>query len=244
MRTAKWQLTLGLVAMVGFAGAGQSAVAGSPATNLSFTIHVRNDAGVDSKILKEAEDGASRIFHEAGVTCQWVETPATSRELNEVRTAQPAVGLSHIRVNLLPRATSLGMEMPAGVTGLAPGAGPDRLLVQVFYDRVDALARREAQRQAATEAEGNAARAATASQILGEAFAHEIGHILLNLSEHTRTGIMRGPWNLNDLRDIAGGYLGFTKQQGQVIQAEVARRVQQDTLEAASRFETLVYVAQ
>ena len=84
---------------------------------------------------------------------------------------QPAVGFSHIRMNLLPRAMSHGAEMPAGVTGLAPGAGPDRLLVQVFYDRVDALARRESQRQAVTESQGNAATAATAAQILGEAFA-------------------------------------------------------------------------
>lgn len=157
---------------------------------------------------------------------------------------QPAIGLSHIRVNLLPRAMSLGTAMPASVTGLAPGTGPDRLLVQVFYDRVGALARRETQRQAATEAQGNAAPAATAAQILGEAIAHEIGHILLNLSVHSRAGIMRGPWDLNDLRDIAGGYLGFTKQQGEVIQAEVARRAQQDVLEGASGSETVVHVAQ
>src|ERR1700722_5015134 len=113
MRTAKWQLTLGLVAIVGFGGAGQSAVAGSPATNLRFTIHVRNDAGVDSKILKGAEDGASRIFHEAGGTCQWVEPPATSREFHPAGATQPAVGLSHIRVHTLPPATSLRTDMPA-----------------------------------------------------------------------------------------------------------------------------------
>ena len=74
--------------------------------------------------------------------------------------------------------------------------------------------------------------------------AHEIGHILLNLSVHTPTGIMRGRWDLNDLRDIAEGSLGFTKQQGKVIQAEVTRRIQQDVLEAASRSEATVRVAQ
>ena len=127
--TAKWQLTLGLIAVAGFAAAGQSAVAGSPETNLSFTIHVRNDAGVDPQTLQEAEESASGIFRNAGVLCRWVDAPSTSAQIHEVIADQPAVGLSHIRVNLVPR----GVNMPAGVTGLAPGAGPDRMLVQVFY---------------------------------------------------------------------------------------------------------------
>ena len=52
--TANWQLTLGLFGLVGFSIPGQSAAAGSSLESPSFTIHVRNDAGVDSQTLKEA----------------------------------------------------------------------------------------------------------------------------------------------------------------------------------------------
>lgn len=61
-------------------------------------------------------------------------------------------------------------------------------------------------------------------RILGEMIAHEIGHILLNLSAHSETGIMRGGWDLKDLQDVAYGELLFTKQQSKVIETEVIRR--------------------
>jgi hypothetical protein len=139
------------------------------------------------------------------------------------------------------------MSISAGVTGLAPGAGPDRQLAYVFYERVEGLAQRETQREfAALEvSRGIMAPPATVGQILGEVIAHEIGHILLNLAAHTQTGIMRGYWDLHDLSDIAQDCLGFTKQQGEVIQAEVARRVrQQDVPEVAVGSETTVAIEQ
>ena len=244
--TARWRLTLGLVVVAGFAGTGQIAVAGSSPTKLSFAIHVRNYAGVDSKTLAAAETVTSRIFQKAGVVSNWVDAPLASEDLSNASADQPSFGLSQICVDLLPREMSDRMNISAGVTGLAPGAGPDRLLAYVFYERVEDLARREIQRELATSEffRGIMDPPATVEQILGEVIAHEIGHILLNLSVHTQTGIMRGHWDLHDLSDIAEGRLIFTKQQSEVIQAEVARRIQQDVLEAASRSETPAHVTQ
>jgi len=46
---------------------------------------------------------------------------------------------------------------------------------------------------------------------------------------------MRGDWNLKDLQDAVYGYLLFTPQQAEVMQAEVGRRIgQQKALEAAA----------
>lgn len=236
--TSKWRVTVGLIVVAGIAGPVQSAAASSPVRSLSFTIHVRNEAGVDSKTLKEAEKVASGIFQEAGVITQWVDAPLTSEDLHEASVDPRLFGLSQLRVNILPPAMSDRLNMPVGVTGLAPGAGPDRVLAYVFYDRVEGLAQREAQRQFTAQSHGTSARRAAAGQILGVVIAHEIGHILLNLAVHTKEGIMRGNWDLHDLREIAYGYLNFTKQQGKVIQSEVARRVrQQDILEMAGRSE-------
>jgi hypothetical protein len=115
-------------------------------------------------------------------------------------------------------AGSLGLSNE--VMGLAPGSGPDRQLVYVFYDRVKELA----QRQVAAQVRGDMVARAGGCRILGEMIAHEIGHILLNLLSHSESGIMRGYWDLKDLQDVAYGELLFTKQQSKVIETEVMRR--------------------
>jgi hypothetical protein len=59
-------------------------------------------------------------------------------------------------------------------------------------------------------------------------------HLLLNLSSHSDTGIMRGEWDLKDLQDAAFGNLLFTSPQAEVLRAEAARRVaQQKAVEVA-----------
>jgi hypothetical protein len=114
------------------------------------------------------------------------------------------------------------LGLPNNVMGLAPGTGPERRLVYVFYSSVEGLARRQSRAHVST------------AQILGHAMAHEIGHLLLNQESHSPTGIMRGDWNLKDLQDAVYGYLLFTSQQAGVIRAEVDRRIrQQKALEAA-----------
>ena len=46
---------------------------------------------------------------------------------------------------------------------------------------------------------------------------------------------MRGNWDLKDLQDAVYGYLLFTPQQAEVMQAEVGRRIsQQKAVEAAT----------
>jgi hypothetical protein len=108
-------------------------------------------------------------------------------------------------------------KFPDNAIGLAPGSGPDRQSVYVFYDRVEALAR---ERIAETHAD--------AAQILGHAIAHEIGHLLLNVQTHSAAGIMRGVWNFWDLQNVSYGYLLFTPKQAEVMRVEVRRRFRQE----------------
>jgi hypothetical protein len=62
-----------------------------------------------------------------------------------------------------------------------------------------------------------------------------VRHLLLNQEFHSSTGIMRGDWNLKRFEDAVYGYLLFTPQQADVMQAEVGRRIgQQKALEAAA----------
>src|SRR5439155_10169192 len=100
-------------------------------------------------------------------------------------------------------------------TGLAPGSGPDRQSVYVFYDRVGILAKHVADTHA------------DEGQITGHVIAHEIGHLLLNAQIHSATGIMRSPWNLWDLQQASYGYLTFTD--------EIAKRLGRNLLPKRDR---------
>jgi hypothetical protein len=176
--------------------------AGFPGCRPEPTIHVHNYAGVDS---------------------QWIDAPLQEQEY----TADPqSAGLSHIWVNIMPAAMSDRMNLAPGVTGLAPGAGPDRVLAYIFYNRVEEMR----QKQLAAFLWNEVASPSTVGDLLGSAMAHEIGHILLNLAVHSKSGIMQGNWDLNVLNDIACSRLEFTKQQGEVIRTEVARRARTQEL--------------
>jgi DNA-directed RNA polymerase subunit E'/Rpb7 len=101
----------------------------------------------------------------------------------------------------------------------------------VVFDRVKELA----QKQLEAQAKGDISLRASTEKILGEMIAHEIGHILLNLPSHSAVGLMRGPWDLKDLQDVAYGALLFTPQQAAVVRAEVSRRnSKQETVEMVS----------
>jgi hypothetical protein len=65
---------------------------------------------------------------------------------------------------------------------------------------------------------------ATRSAILGAMLAHEIGHLLMDQADHSKIGLMRGSWTNEDLRTIARGRMGFTKEQGRLIVSMVSRR--------------------
>src|SRR6516164_8722210 len=221
--SSRGYLTLGLILAGGFTGLGQSIALDSPEPSATFTIHVYNHTEVDPKTLMEAEKVATRIFRRAGVESRWVEGALTSEHKQEDSPSRRPFGPTDIQLDILPLLMAGRFGLPNNVMGLAPGAGPDRRLVYVFYSNVEALARRQSRTHVGT------------ALILGHAMAHEIGHLLLDQQSHSPTGIMRGDWNLKDLQDAVFGYLLFTPQQAEVIRTEVGRRIsQQKALEPAA----------
>jgi len=221
MRTIqRWQLALGLVTAAITGAVHTAAARPLEAKATTFTIHVRNYAEPGTKELAEAELVAAAIFRQAGVATRWVEDGDASDApaLNSV--VESPNNQCNIYVAIQSQMMTDRLTVANNAMGLAPGSGPDRKLVYVFYDRVKDLARR----QITDKVRGLVAVRAGTSQILGEMIAHEIGHVLLNLASHTETGIMRGYWDLKDLQLVAYGSLLFTKQQAEVIRAEVRRR--------------------
>ena len=215
----KWLPILGITAF-GLIQALPIVAAPSGHTLTTLTIYVSNYAGVDAKELAEAEGVATSVFRNSGVTTKWVDAKVVSNVQYADRKDENLLRFSQIQVHIQLSSMAGSLGLSNEVIGLAPGSGPGRQLVYVFYDRVKELA----QRQVTAQLKGDMVARAGGCRILGEMIAHEIGHILLNLPAHSATGIMRGGWDLKDLQDVAYGELLFTKQQSKVIETEVIRR--------------------
>ena len=216
-----WQFHLKLWPLViaGLAGV-QSGAAQSSEGQSGLAVHVRNYAQVDAKRLVKAEGVAAEILRNAGVRTRWVEVEDTPAEQSDNSADSSLTSLSDIQLQIVPSAMAERLELPGNVMGLTPGSGLDRRLVYVFYDSVRDLS----ERQLEAQAKGDISLRASAEQILGEMIAHEMGHLLTNMPAHSKTGIMRGAWDLKDLSDIAHNSLVFTPSQAEIIRREVRRR--------------------
>jgi hypothetical protein len=233
-RTLRW--SLGLIFTVSFTGIGQTVTAGSPETSLTLTIHVYNYAAVDDKTLAQAEQVAIGIFRKAGVEILWISQNNQSSSVNH-----GAFTLSHIQLNILPSPAGLNFpdKVMGEVMGVAPGTERNRQVIYVFYNRVEALSQTLAteRREASRNYFARPIYPVAIPQILGDAIAHELGHVLLNIETHSEIGIMRGDWNSEDLQDIYFGFLIFTSQQAEIIRKEVTRRAREQGAPGGSELE-------
>jgi len=58
---------------------------------------------------------------------------------------------------------------------------------------------------------------ASVSILLGDALAHEIGHVLLGGTDHAPGGIMKARWGKADFQDAAMGLLAFNSSERTAI---------------------------
>ena len=74
---------------------------------------------------------------------------------------------------------------------------------------------------------------AHAVHILAHVMAHEIGHVLQGLERHSKEGIMKAAWTLEDYSDMSYKPLTFTLQDVKLIRTGLAHRSR--NLEASRR---------
>ena len=180
-------------------------LARSPHTTLGLTVQVYNWASVAPRILTMAEDEATRVFREAGVTVSWLNCPLSI----------PEAAANPICIEPCPPsrfAVRINSELPANLakSSLGVALSENGIYATIYYPRVAEYAK-----------EG----IATHSQILGHAIAHEMGHLLLGPVPHARFGIMRGGWTTEDLHSITMGAFLFSPHQSALIRQAAMRRM-------------------
>ena len=174
-------------------------------------MRVYDYARMSHATLQAAELSAANIVRKAGIETVWFDCPVEAAAASAPVACQQAIGPAEIVLRILPRfAPGHGLYQD-GTLGLSvvPTGSEGGTYAGVFFDRVETLAK---------------VGAASPSEILGHATAHEIGHLLLRSNQHSMVGIMRAQWNDEDLRRASQGSLLFTARQSELIRAEVVRR--------------------
>jgi hypothetical protein len=172
-----------------------------------------NLANVPSKTLNRAIEETTNILAVAGVQVLWQEGQADSAEGRTVdMTPRPVATdgsrddrdfvvvrvVRGIPPSAMPRA--LGFTLPWAQNGVH---------VTMFYDRIE---------EVALSVPPGVAR------ILGDALAHELGHVLLGSGQHSQAGIMKAVWSKADYRHLAARQLEFLPPEAIVLREEVSRR--------------------
>jgi hypothetical protein len=157
-------------------------------------VRVYDNTGLPDVIRRASLTRAAEIFARAEVEIGWVHCPARCGRA-------PSPDQLILRMTRSPStATGVGSSL------IDPVLQAGRLAT-VYVDQVDAMARRS-----------NTDRVA----ILSRAIAHEIGHLLLGTTEHTRTGLMRGIWTAEELRRNHGEDWQFSPFQRTILRARIA----------------------
>jgi hypothetical protein len=183
-----------------------------PVSGHMLRLRVYDVADVPQKIMNRALETARTIFANAGITTCWEQGQNDSREANFIDRTAAAPGQhltadnrSYLAVKIMraPRdfqQEALGYALPFAHNG--PHAF-------VFYDRVE---------------DRLSAAVISIDQLLGNAIAHEVGHALMESSEHSVQGVMKSSWNTEDFRRAATSFLKFTPAEARVLQEHARRR--------------------
>ncbi|MGA2475847.1 MAG: hypothetical protein ABSF73_04425 [Terriglobia bacterium] len=199
-------LAAGLALMVGMATPSYGRSHRSAPTSLdpAITLRVFNYAGASTGVVAQAEEEVSYVFGQAGVKVIWRDCLATSAEPG----CSEPIGPYNLTLRILPGKPKLQAGLHDGTLGFAVIP----TVASVYSSQVEMLATSLGAHQ-------------DYGTLLGDAMAHELGHLLLGPGSHSHTGIMQPLWQSQILRQGTKRSLHFTPEQARRIRAEVSSRV-------------------
>jgi hypothetical protein len=196
-------VTIGIATISGFEGQARSTIGSNGASETKITIRFFNYAPIPTRILDEARERVTAIYHRSGIAIDWVECPVGDQDPSDFPACSELWDATHLFLHLLPQAAKTIRVEKVGESLLSAR------MANIYWNRV----RRQAE---SVQAE--------LDRILAHAIAHEAGHLLLGSNSHSPTGIMAGKWSRQDLISISQFGLGFNAQQSEFIRDEVRRR--------------------
>jgi len=178
--------------VIGFAMVSLTAATGSAETR-RVVVRVYETGIGDVALRTAAIRTAASIVEMAGVFVEWYDCTDNGRRpvCQDARrsgnfiarimpTLTPGAPLRKLSVEALG---AQGNEPPLGFAVVDPDTHAGKMAT-VFHDQVQAVARRTG---------------VARSELLGRALAHEVGHLLLGVRGHSRSGIMRAVWTDDEL---------------------------------------------
>ncbi len=186
---------LGLVCMSSSTDVFAGVIYGSKEGDLTLTLHIYDYAQVAPSDLARAKEEATGIFRVVGLETTWHER-AVSAEGPQGEACRRHLGPDVLVLRILPRLMAERVPLNDSTFGFAMQStdGRPAYVANVFYHRVERLA---------------ADLGFPRGVILGDALAHEIGHLLLGTHSHAPFGIMRASWTRRDLINASMGGLLF-----------------------------------
>jgi hypothetical protein len=169
----------------------------------TITLRVFNYADASIRVIAQAEREAGYVFEHAGVVVIW-RNCSTTRAATD---CSGPFGPNDLTLRVLPGEANPETGLHEDTLGFTTAT-----LASVYSSRVMKLARSiDADQEYAT--------------LLGDAIAHEIGHLLLGPYCHSETGIMQAHWAAESLRQGIRSLLHFTPEQESDLQIR-AREMQ------------------
>ncbi len=171
-------------------GGGAAAVGDSSGTQPEVLVRIHNSDEVPPRMMVTAKNRATEILAGAGVRTRW----ASSRSSVQTASADEVIDLQFVyssREHSVSKA--LAEAFPFASSGVR---------VIVYYDRVKDVLQ---------------SRLAPDGFVLGHVMAHEIGHVLLKMHNHSTTGLMKAHWTDHDFVEMRWKCLEFTPEAAATI---------------------------
>jgi len=204
---------LGITYLLCTLGTGYAASTEQPE---QITIHLFDYFGLTPRAIAAAQRSAGAVFRQSGIEVVWRDCRAATSKPASGRgcagLARESTEVTEIFVSLLTKGMSARLtgnpkQFGSSATSRAGGFATH---AYIFMDRVLDFADAES---------------AAPAEILALVILHEVGHLLLGNDSHSSTGIMRGKWTREDVKQALMGVLTFTVEQSERMTTETRRRM-------------------
>ena len=216
-------LALSFFLIVSLPALAETVSTGEARPSLKITVRVYDYAQVRPRTLAGAKREAGKILRKAGVEVVWLDCYGATVEKNSA--CSKSLGPTDLVVRIIRPSRAARAALRHNTCGLSalPKNGGGGTYAAIIYDGLEEVAK---------------ALRLPRKLILGHTAAHEIGHLLLASTGHSRSGLMRAVFRPKDWDRAGMGDLLFTPGQGQRVRAGVIERLRQQ--EQAAQMAQLV----